>query len=408
MNMRTNAVPSGSALAKPALFDPKRGLRRCTPGLALVALLCAASANAATLVVLPFDNFSGAENAPATVHDLVVKAATAKGWTVAPDDQTEKVLEENRVRYLDSIDGAVRATIVESAGAEAVLSGTVYEYTNGRNPIVAVSARLVRADGTLAWSDIAGLSADETEGVLGFGREATTEGVAKHVIESLLREFPAPGRDSAPMKGPSKPLFHRGPASFHVPELDPKTPHLVCVLPFENLSQVPEASRVVADVLAIRLAAANGFEVVEPAKLRAAALKARIGSFRGISSDDLARLSAAVGTPLFIRGTIFQYADGSNRSIDPELQIDLSLVDVNAGRVLWTAQHDRKGSDYIGFLMLGAVSNAVSLTDHVIAEMIATAANGRVGDSNGPARAAIRDRDQQTRLRGRTKNGEHQ
>ena len=379
--------------------------------LVMAATLCGAPPTSAApstkiLVVLPFDNFSGAENAPATIHELVIKAATAKGWSVAPDEQTEKVLEDNRVRYLDSLDDAVRTTILESAEGEAILSGTVYEYTNGRNPIVAVSARLVRADGTLAWADIAGASADETEGLLGFGRAATTEAVAKEVVASLLHEFPSAGRESAPVKGQSKPFLHRGPASFRVSDLDPKTPHLVCVLPFENASPVPEASRVVADVLAIRLAAANGFEVVEPAKLRAAALKSRIGSFRGISSEDLERLSMAVGTPLFIRGTIFQYADAAGRSIDPQLQIDLSLVDVHAGRVLWTAQHDRKGSDYIGFLMLGAVTNAVSLTDRVIAEMIDTAAKGPAGASAGPARAAMRNREQQTRLHGRTKGGE--
>jgi hypothetical protein len=52
------------------------------------------------------------------------------------------------------------------------------------------------------------------------------------------------------------------------------------------------------------------------------------------------------------------------------LQLEFSLVDVRVGRVLWAAQHSRKGRDYVGFLMLGTVTNSVALSDRVIAEMI--------------------------------------
>lgn len=355
----------------------------------VVVLFLAISARAATLVVLPFDNFTGADNAAETVHALALKSVALKGWTIAPDEQIETVLEKNRVRYLDSLDDSVRTAILEPAGASALLSGTIYTYSEGRNPIVAVSARLVRADGTLAWADVAAASADDTEGVLGFGRASTTERVAFEVVNALMHDFPRAGAESSPGRGKAKPFMHRGPSSFHTTELDAASPHIVCVLPFENPSSVPEGARVVADILSIRLAAANGFEVVEPAKLRAAALKAHIGSFRGIASEDLERLASSVGTSLFIRGTIFQYADATGRAAaDPALQLDLSLIDAQSRRILWAAQHDRKGSDYIGFLMRGAASNAVSLTDRVITEIVDAATRGAVGSKSGNSRAA--------------------
>jgi hypothetical protein len=340
----------------------------------------------ATLLILPFDNASGEEGAAAAIAPLLARELEAKGWRVVMPAAVEPLLEKNRVRYLDSLDDPIRKQLLDAAGAEALVSGTVYKYDSGRNPIVALSARMIRADGSLAWGEISGLSADETERAFGFGREATVDGVAGAAIAALTRRFPSPGVEagfSRPAKaGRYMSLFRGGPISYRAHDLDPGTPHRICVLPFDN-SGAPEGVRVVADTLALRLAAAHGFEVVEPAALRAAALEARIASFRNINTEELARLAPMVGTSLFLRGTIFTYADTSanNRSASPQLEMELTLIDVQSARVLWSAQHLRKGSDYTGFLMLGAVSNAVSLTDRVVAEMIDTATHGEKHES---------------------------
>jgi TolB-like protein len=300
------------------------------------------------------------------------------------------MLDSARLRYLDSLEPPMLAKVLTATGAQALVSGTVYAFSDSRNPIVAVAARIVRADGTVVWSDVAALSADDTERVLGFGRENDRSGVAAAVIERLTRRMPGPDMRPAIVDGPSKGLFQSGPASFRSRDLDTARQR-VCVLPFDNLSSLPEAGRVVTDLVALRLAAARGFDLVEPSTLRAAALQARIGSFRGIGSDDLAKLADAVGTPLFVRGTVYSFADPAGRpGIVPELQVELSLVDVRAGRTLWVAQHARKGSDYIGFLMRGSVSNAISLTDRVVSEMIDAEERGRPRGEAGAktARAA--------------------
>ena len=317
---------------------------------------------AQSVVILPFDNFSGDEKATQEIAALVGSRIAARGWRVVASDAIEPLLEKERVRYLDSLEPPVLKMIADTAGAGAVVSGTVYTYTGGRNPIVALSARMVRADGTPLWGDIAGLSGEETERLLGFGRQTSSAGVAAEAVKALMRSFPA-GGETALVRGKRKPLFHDGPLAFRAKVGEGTR---VCILPFDNTTALPESARVIADILALRLAAASGFEIVEPAALRAAALKAGIASFRGISSDDLGRLAPAVGTPLFLRGTIYTYGDAA-------VHLELSLVDVAAKRVVWTAQHDRKGSDYTGFLMRGTASNAVALTDRVIAEIVDTA-----------------------------------
>jgi TolB-like protein len=338
----------------------------------LVALLALLSVGAPALgraaqpsvVILPFDNFSGDDDATRDITALVARRIAERGWRVVTPESIEPLLEKERVRYLDSLEPAMLKRVADAAGAGAVLSGTVYTYSAGRNPIVALSARMVRADGTLLWGDVAGLAAEETETLLGFGRKTTAAGVAGDTVDALMRHFPR-GDEPALVRGKRKPMFRAGPLSYRVKDDGAAAPRRLCVLPFENTSAPPESARVIADILALRLAAGSRYEVVEPAMLRAAALKAGIASFRGATTDDLARLATVVGTPLFLRGTIFTYDDTT-------VHLELSLVDVAAKRVLWSAQHDRQGSDYTGLLMRGAATNAVALADRVIAEVVDT------------------------------------
>lgn len=347
-----------------------------------------------TVVLLPVDNVSGDDRAPAEIVRLMTSSIEKSGWRVVSGDAVEPQLEQQHVRYLDSVDAPVCATLLQAAGGDALVTTSVYTWRDGDNPTVALSARMIRADGTLAWAEVIGLSADDTEELLGLGRDATPQTLAARVVSKLMRHFPNASQESALTTHASQPLFLRRPSTFFSGELDPKTPHRVCILPFDNRGTTPEATRVVGDLFAMRLAAANGFDVIEPATLRAAALKANIASFRSIASEHLKKLAAIVGTPLFLRGTIFSYRDAGPRAAAglPAIEIEMELVDVSTDRVIWTAMHTRKGSDYVGFLMRGMVSNAVALTDRMVGEFVVAeqraAANAPSTPPAVPTRAA--------------------
>src|SRR5512140_3573458 len=88
--------------------------------IAAIAMTTAAHAAGADgrdrrVVVLPFDNFSGVETAPDELRRLVMSMVTTKGWTIAPNEQVEQLLEAERVRYLDSLDDAVRVRLLDAA-----------------------------------------------------------------------------------------------------------------------------------------------------------------------------------------------------------------------------------------------------------------------------------------------------
>lgn len=323
------------------------------------------------VAVLPLENLSATESASGEIQQKVIVALRQKGWDVATPEEVNEALEAGRIRYVDSLDDEARKMLLAATHATAYVAGSVYAYENGRNPVASFSVRMVRTDGSLAWGDVGGVAATDTEKIFGFGRARNAQEAADAAVARMASRMPTPATESRLQSGPSRPLFHAGPANYSATGFDTRTPHLVCVLPLENRSATPEAARVVAEILSLRLAAASGFEVVDPAKVRSAALAARIPSFFQVPNAALVKLAPLVGTPLFLRGTIFGYSDITGRGgSDPAVQLELTLVDVAAGRVVWTSQHEREGSDYEGLLLLGAASNAAVLTDRVVSEMI--------------------------------------
>src|SRR5271169_3353937 len=167
-----------------------------TPGAVLVGLLAMGSGPAfagpaATVVMLPLQNLSGAELAREAMGDLVAAALAQKGYSVVRGEPVEKNLEAELVRFLDFLPEASRARLFTELGAGFVASGAVYSFADGENPIVALSLRLVREDGTTAWWNVLGLSANETEGMFGLKRASSLQALAKETTLRCLRDLPA-------------------------------------------------------------------------------------------------------------------------------------------------------------------------------------------------------------------------
>jgi hypothetical protein len=138
------------------------------------------------------------------------------------------------------------------------------------------------------------------------------------------------------------------------------------------------AAGIVAHLLAIRLRDA-GFEPVEAADLRDAMRAEGLRSFRALDSALLARVGERVGTRLFLSGSVYAWRNPPPQggAVPPEVSLELTLVDVVSGRVLFSGQHARTGGDYAFFLQRGAVASAVALADRVVAELLDSLRTGR-------------------------------
>ena len=338
------------------------------------------------LIVLPFENLSGERAASTNLLPVMQRSIEKKGWELISAGRIETLLETDRIRSLDSIDATMRHKLAAEWNATAFLLTTIYTYSESDNPVVAVSARLIRPDGTAVWGEMIGLTAEDTAHILGVGRAQTAADLGHDAVVRLLARFPTPGLAVRLTREPEETLSRGRPRSSVASELSlAKTPR-VAVLPFDAVPGARQATRLVHDSLTIRLEENGAFDVIEPGDLRAAMRALQMPSLRGVTSTELAALGRELGTDLFIRGSIYTFREAEQRgSAPPELQFEMSMVNVASSRVLWSCYHGRQGSDYQGFLMLGRVSNGVSLTDRLIREAIAEQRNGRLRRSSRTA-----------------------
>jgi curli biogenesis system outer membrane secretion channel CsgG len=183
-------------------------------------------------------------------------------------------------------------------------------------------------------------------------------------IAGLLRDVPRPGETKRVALNSG--LFPR--AATYRSDAHPRgAVRRVCVLPFA--SSMPEASRVLLEILTVRLEATGEFDVVEPAAFRDAMRAEKIRSVAMMTSTELAAIGKHLGTTIFLRGNIHTWREaGGGRS---EIQIDMTLADVATGEILWAVAHQRRGGDYSGILQRGTVHNVVTLADRVVSEAIA-------------------------------------
>ena len=126
------------------------------------------------LVLLPFGNLSGVERANAAITPSLALKLTGKGWDVVRGEEVEDFLLKERIRYVDSLSSDLLRKLLG-------------------NSVASLSARMVRGDGSIAWTAVTGLTSDETEGLLGLGRAGALPALSDRTLSSLLRKFPAPG-----------------------------------------------------------------------------------------------------------------------------------------------------------------------------------------------------------------------
>lgn len=325
-----------------------------------------------TLVLLPFENLSGTSGAHGQLESLVAFAIQAKGYHVERGEGVEEILESERVRYLDSLAAAPRNQLLQQFGARGLVQGAIYTYADGDNPMLALSARVLREDGGIAWWGMIGLAASDTEGMFGLGRAASMDALVRSAVARLVADLPAPGAQARSESLRGKPLGLSAPRTYRSAALGKGSVHRICLLPFDNPTPARDAPRALEQLLWRRLAQSGSFEVVEPSELRAAVVAERIPSLRSTDATQLQRLGSRLGTKLFLHGALTRYSDASPRGgrVEPEVALDLALVDVDAGRVLWTSEHARKGKDYESLFQRGAISNAMALGDRMLSEMI--------------------------------------
>jgi len=348
------------------LIGPSSVAYPMTRGTAIwVALLAASWPGAAAaarqrLVVVPFQALVRSQSARAVVMPAIEAALAAKGYEVVAGERVEQVLEADRIRYLDSLPPEQLGSMLELLGADAAVLGTVVEYVPGPDAAIALHIRVVSRDGVV-WSELIALRASESAGPLGGGKARDAQELVRLACKRALESLPR-GGGLAPVKRPYRP--GNTPRVYRSRELLASTAR-ICILPIENLSSDPKATRVIATALQDVLDRTPSVVVVQPAELRAALVATGVRDLTALTPDVARKLGGAIGTTLFLQGTILRYA-----ATTPELELYLSLTDLASGRVMWSGLTRREGAEYETWTRPRGERNHAMLAERAVAEMV--------------------------------------
>lgn len=148
----------------------------------------------------------------------------------------------------------------------------------------------------------------------------------------------------------------------------------VAVFSFHNNTKVTEASSIVTKAFIAELFERKKFKIEFPGNVRNFLVNERIIIRTGIGLQTIKLMAKRLGVDAVILGEVDKYigVDDRKRAVIPIVSIRCRMIGARSGKVLWMAQHDRTGNDYISILDFGKVRSVAALTRKVVGEMVET------------------------------------
>lgn len=144
-----------------------------------------------SVAVLPLLNLSNNPEASRMVSSTLKKELKGKGWVlITPEQEVYRYLLKRRIRDTGSITRLTAREMGKVLGVDAVLLGSVSQYSgkdSSKGITVGVGSRLVSTlDGSIIWADSKSYSGAEYEHVLGLGAVTSFEVLSRYVVKDLI------------------------------------------------------------------------------------------------------------------------------------------------------------------------------------------------------------------------------
>ena len=133
----------------------------------------------------------------------------------------------------------------------------------------------------------------------------------------------------------------------------------VAVLPFENLTNYPNAGRIVAELMATELYDRGVFELQEDTETRRALAQLKIDP-ENLTSVAVAQQAAGLlEVDAIVIGSVSEFGYQQGLREEPVVGLNARLVQAGTGTVLWASSHSVMGGGYLERGSLNATAQRV-------------------------------------------------
>jgi TolB-like protein len=349
-----------------------------------------------TIAVFPVYNISGQPAPIKEIREAFTKSLKAKGLNVLENDIVDSTLAKHRIRYLGGVDSETARSFKEDTGAEAILIMSLELFSDRTPPKLALISRLVSTEENpvLQWMDDAGVSGDDSPGLLGLSRIDDSHELILKTIESLsssLTEVLNNGRngtDAAENKKKFQPKqFYRSPV------LATNKNYRVAVLPFYNRSDRKYAGEILSLNFTRWLMTRKNFFVIEPGSAYSESLQSRLIMDDGLSLTNADLLFKNLDVDLIVTGNVMDYQDdltssvaergvselegesaplnhGSGAASKTKVDFSVQIIERNSREVVWSSRSYNQGDDGVFFFGIGKQNTAHALASQMVQDVV--------------------------------------
>jgi TolB-like protein len=299
------------------------------------------------IVIMPFENFSEDIHAVDSVMPLIRKILEEKGFFVIDDASRDAFLLKERIRTTGCIGREAAKKMRQELNAKGIMMGSVNSFSNDVNPVIGLSARLVRtSDCSMIWANNISFTGEDFTTVLELGTIREIEKLRDKALDNLFSSL-----------------------NIYPPDQKVKSTHKIAVMPLENESKKGDAGMIAAYLFLSALFKDGRFEPVEFGEVRRFMVESRL---RGKGELDFANkdtLASKTGVDGILVGTVELYNEGSGNT-PPEASISARLIDAHSNRILWCNRYEVRGDDDLVILDWGRVRSAEHAAYKVISKIV--------------------------------------
>jgi TolB-like protein len=137
-----------------------------------------------------------------------------------------------------------------------------------------------------------------------------------------------------------------GPKYFAKPGTDMSRIKGIAVLPFENFTSDENADEKIRRSVITELLSRN-IDVVEPGEVKRLMKDLKIKYLGSLRTEDILEIARTLKVDAVMLGSVETYGTGRGVSVAyPEVTINLRLMEVSSGTIVWSIRHTSGGADF--------------------------------------------------------------
>ncbi len=333
------------------------------------------------VALLPFVNYTESVNVGDSLMPRLRRELIGRSVELADSADIETVLRKYRIR--NTVEPSIQQIQLLSDELEVsyILVGSIdYVRTDAEAIEVALAARLIYVPTVeIVWSGTASAHSDDRRLPFELGKTLDTNRLIARASMRLLQSFNYTPPSRTRRIDSIQVYLHRQEIA--------KPCRSILILPFSNESHAAAAGYAVQNQFVAQLMS-DGYSLIEPARAQQILYETRCGAGE-ISVEAVNVMRRELGADFILTGTVETYSGAfvPDWGDDPEVSMQVRLIDAAEGTIAWSQTASRRGSQGLVMFGYGATHGLNDLSRQLVRSLVHAIPHTTILEANSVSNA---------------------